>query len=88
MVVPLGPQYNIGEKPTVMLYTYINRHVGTPDKTKQKHCRTSFNRLIIRIDNSTIESLRGRAYSLENTERYNIVLVKRSINTFTFHNKN
>ena len=26
-------QYNIGEKPTVTLYTYINHHVGTP---KQK----------------------------------------------------
>ena len=28
-----GQQYNIGEKPTVTLYTYINHHVGTP---KQK----------------------------------------------------
>ena len=41
MVVTLGQQYNIGEKPTVMLYTYIiiiiNRHTGTPDKTKQKY---------------------------------------------------
>ena len=27
-------QYNIGEKPTVTLYTYINHHVGTP-KQKQ-----------------------------------------------------
>ena len=24
-----GQQYNIGGKPTVMLYTYINHHVGT-----------------------------------------------------------
>ena len=37
MVVTLGQQYNTGEKPTVMLYTYINRHAGTPTKTKQKH---------------------------------------------------
>ena len=30
--------YNTGEKPIVMLYTYIiNRHVGTPDKIKTKH---------------------------------------------------
>ena len=29
-----GQQYNIGEKPTVILYTYINHHVGTP-KQKQ-----------------------------------------------------
>ena len=29
----LVQQYNVGEKPTVILYTYINRHVGTPEKT-------------------------------------------------------
>ena len=34
--VTLGQQYNTGEKPTVMLYTYINRHVGTTDKNKTK----------------------------------------------------
>ena len=29
----MGQQYNTGEKPTVMLYTYINRHAETtPDK--------------------------------------------------------
>ena len=28
----LGQQYNIGEKPTVILYTYINRHAGTLEK--------------------------------------------------------
>ena len=28
MVVTLGQQYNVGEKPTVKLYTYINRHAG------------------------------------------------------------
>ena len=34
MVVTLGQQYNVGEKPTVILYTYINRHAGTPTKGK------------------------------------------------------
>ena len=29
--VTLGQQYNTGEKPTVMLYTYIKRHAETPD---------------------------------------------------------
>ena len=29
MVVTLGQQYNVREKPTVILYTYINRHAGT-----------------------------------------------------------
>ena len=30
MVVTLGKKYDIGEKPTVILYTYINRHAATP----------------------------------------------------------
>ena len=30
MVVTLGQQYNVGEKSTVILYTFINRHAGTP----------------------------------------------------------
>ena len=35
MVVTLGQQYNIGEKPTViLLYTNINHHAGTPNKRK------------------------------------------------------
>ena len=36
-----GQQYNIGEKPTVTLYTYINHHVETP-KQKQTSCYTVF----------------------------------------------
>ena len=49
MVVPLGPQYNIGEKPTVILYTYINRQAGTPEKQrKQKHCNTSSSMVVIK----------------------------------------
>ena len=48
MVVPLGQQYNIGEKPTVILYTYINCQAGTPEKQpKQKHCSTSSNMGVI-----------------------------------------
>ena len=34
MVVPLDQQYNVGEKPTVILYTSINRHAGTQKKIK------------------------------------------------------
>ena len=30
MVVTLGQQYNVGEKPTVILYAYINRRAGAP----------------------------------------------------------
>ena len=40
MVATLGQQYNVGEKPTVILYTFINRHAGTPDK-KQKQNRNN-----------------------------------------------
>ena len=43
MVVTLGQQYNIGEKPTVILYTYIiiNRHAGTPEKQRKQNGTTS-----------------------------------------------
>ena len=30
-------QYNVEEKPTVILYTYINRHAEPPDITKHKN---------------------------------------------------
>ena len=36
MVITLGQQYNVGEKPTVILYTYINHHAGTQTKGKTK----------------------------------------------------
>ena len=44
-------QYNIGEKPTVMLYTYINRHPGTRDQneTETLYLHTYLKRLIIII---------------------------------------
>ena len=40
MVVTLGEQYSVGEKPTVILYTYyMNRHAGTQKKiNNQKQC--------------------------------------------------
>ena len=31
MVVKFGQHYNVGEKPTVILHTNINRHAGTPN---------------------------------------------------------
>ena len=34
MAITLGQQYNVGEKPTVILYTYINRHAEPPNITK------------------------------------------------------
>ena len=48
MVVTLSQQYNIGEKPNLILYTYINRHAGTPEKKrKQKQCSISSNMVVI-----------------------------------------
>ena len=32
MEITLGLQYNVGEKPTVILYIYIDRHARTPEK--------------------------------------------------------
>ena len=34
MILTLGQRYNVGEKLTVILVTYINCHAGTPNKTK------------------------------------------------------
>ena len=34
VITTVGQQFNVGEKPTVILYTYINRHAGTPTKGK------------------------------------------------------
>ena len=37
-IITYGQHYNFGEKPTVILYTDINHHVGT---SKQKHTNTT-----------------------------------------------
>ena len=38
VVVTLGQQYNIGEKPIVIMYTtYINRHAGTQKNIEKKN---------------------------------------------------
>ena len=40
MVVTLGQQYNVEEKPTVILYSYINHHAQPPIITQHNHCST------------------------------------------------
>ena len=37
MAVTLGQQYIVGEKPTVILYTYINRHAEPLNITNHKN---------------------------------------------------
>ena len=38
MEITLGQPYNIREKPTVILYTYINHHAQPPIITQHNHC--------------------------------------------------
>ena len=48
MVVTLGQQYNVGEKPPVILYTSINRHAETPEKQqKQKHSTSTSSNMVV-----------------------------------------
>ena len=50
MVVTLGQQYNVGEKPTVIMYTYMKsacRDTRQPSKTKQKQCSISLYMVVI-----------------------------------------
>ena len=82
-MVTLGQQYDTGEKPTVMLYTCINRHEGTPDKNKTK---TILVHSKIYSSNSAIDLYTIKAYSLEHKQCYNIVIGKREIH-FTLYSK-
>ena len=49
MQITLGQQYNVGEKPTVILYIYINRHVGTPENINKRQCNTPSHMVVIHI---------------------------------------
>ena len=60
MVVTLGQQYNAGEKPTVKLYTYISRHAGPPNKSKQKIMQYIMKKAVIIYDNNAIEPYNNR----------------------------
>ena len=72
MLATLGQQYNVGEKPAVMLYTYINRHAGTPDKNKTKHFQYIIKcGFIIIYSNSAVDLYAIKAYSLEHKQCYN-----------------
>ena len=51
MQITSGQQYNVGEKPTVILYIYINRHAGTDTrktlKTNQGQCSTPSHMVVV-----------------------------------------
>ena len=44
MQITSGQQYNVGEKPTVILYIYINRHVKT---LKTRQCNTPSHMVVV-----------------------------------------
>ena len=58
MVVTLGRQYNFGEKPTVILFTYS----------------TSLNGVVIIYDDSAIEPYNNRGLYSKHKERYDITI--------------
>ena len=61
MVVTLGQHYNVRERPTVILYTYINRHAGPPDTTKTKdNIVHNYKGVVIIYDNNAIEPYNNR----------------------------
>ena len=58
MVVRLGQQYNVGEKPTVILYTYINAMQGQQTKTKtNKLLRRFLEQDLVGVAVSAVESV-------------------------------
>ena len=67
MVVTLGQQYHVAEKPTVILYTtYINRLAGTPDKRKAKDSMSLDHILLhwIYIDEGNLQVMENSLYIL------------------------
>ena len=62
MVVTLGQQYNVGEKPTVIPYTYINHHAEPRSITKQKTLWYIVKRVVIIYDNSAIKPYKNRGW--------------------------
>ena len=77
MVVTLGQQYNIGEKPTVMLYSYINCHAGTPDKQRRQNSTSSDNK---DESNTIIETRTGDHGDVESSQsKYTTPLFTRTV---------
>ena len=49
MQMTLGPQYNVGEKPTVILYIFINRPQGHQKNVRknQRQCSTPSHMVVV-----------------------------------------
>ena len=67
MVVTLDQQYNIGEKPTVILYTYKNRHAGTQKKQRRQNS-TSSNIVVITYCNENTEGHDVDIFIIQNVQ--------------------
>ena len=62
MEITLGQQYNVGEKPTVLLYTYINSHAGTPEKQQKQQFKKKKN-VVIHHQTNNYHTIRGQSLS-------------------------
>ena len=58
----MGQQYNVGEKPTVILYTYINHHAQLRVITQHTDCTVvhSYEDSTNNVDDITIEPYKNR----------------------------
>ena len=59
-VVTQGQEYNIGEKPIVILYTYINHHAGTPKQKQRTLLSLMYNIFGVRIPDFSNMVIRKR----------------------------
>ena len=66
MIATLGQQYNVGEKDTVIMDTYINHHAGAPSKTKTKTKDT------MSLDYSSICYIFGSMHRIECVDEENL----------------
>ena len=57
-VITSGRQYNIGEKPSVILYTYINLHAGTPKNQNPFNLRVLDYSVVIIWSHMILEKLK------------------------------
>ena len=77
MVVALGEQYHVGEKPTEIQYIYIDRHAGTPNKTKTKDAMSldysSVCNIGSRVVRVSIFAYEVEQFWLPNTHSYHFV---------------
>ena len=69
----LGQQYNVGEKPTVILYTYINRHADPPSVTKQKTTYYIVKMAVMIYDKRAIEPYTNIGAWVNNKMSYNYI---------------